>query len=147
MPVTPGDSSFILFSFVNQKGFALHPEALMTTVLGREGGGGRRGGLATQTCSNSGQPLVIVPQEKPSEHISGIIRQQKSNVRISVCTGKLKGNRASRVFCFFFPPNRNKSNFGGKGMREVERRRGVNGQLMLQQRKWQQHVLILITSG
>lgn len=32
MPVTPDDSCVILFSFVNQKGFVLHPEALTTTV-------------------------------------------------------------------------------------------------------------------
>lgn len=32
MPVTPDDSSFILFSFVNQKGLVLHLEALTTTV-------------------------------------------------------------------------------------------------------------------
>lgn len=34
MPVTPDDSCVILFSFVNQKGFVLHPEALTTTVPG-----------------------------------------------------------------------------------------------------------------
>lgn len=101
------------------------------------------------TCGNCRQPLVIVPQEKPSEHISfpgEDIRQQKSNVRISVCTGKLKGNRASRVFVFF-PPKHKQGQLWGKGMREVERRRGVNGQLMLQEGKRQQRALILITSG
>lgn len=33
-PVTPDDSCVILFSFVNQNGFVLHPEALATTVPG-----------------------------------------------------------------------------------------------------------------
>lgn len=113
MPVTLGDSSFILFSFVTQKVFC----------------------PSSRTCDDQLQ-LVIVWQ-KEHRNVQKLIslpgrniRQQKSHVRTSVYTGKLKGNQVSRI-----SPNRNKIGFRGKGWGRLKGEGGVNAQLILQECK------------
>lgn len=76
MPVTPNDSSFILFSFVNQKGLVLHLEALTTTVPGPSGNAnipqlpaasGNRSTEATPERSTgklNGKRVTLFPKQK-----------------------------------------------------------------------------------